>query len=278
MAMAPVGTIIPFSMVDGPGSRTSIFLQGCNIHCDYCHNPETRQLCRNCRTCVAACPVKALAVRNGRVVWDGQKCVACDRCLMICPYHASPRVLLLEAREVLRRVRRNIPFIRGITISGGECMLYPDFLLELVTLVKKLGLTALLDSNGTVDFRSYPQLTRSCDGVLLDVKSWDPEVFRALTGTGNEVVKANLRYLAAENRLAEIRVVCLDGWVDAEAVIRGVAATLADQNALPHLRLTRFRRFGVRGALQNTPSPAAARMTELAELAQECGFSKIHIT
>jgi pyruvate formate lyase activating enzyme len=278
MASAPVGKIIPFSVVDGPGSRTSVFLQGCNVHCAYCHNPETQQLCRNCQSCVPGCPAKALSVRNNRVVWDEQKCVSCDHCLTVCPHHASPRVLVLDAREVWRRVQKYIPFIRGITVSGGECMLYPDFLLELFTRVKNAGLTVLIDSNGTVDFRLYPRLTRICDGVMLDVKSWEPQVFRALTGTGNEIVKENLRYLAAQNRLAEIRIVCLDGWVDAEAVIRGVAKTLAEKNASQNLRLIRFRPFGVRGALENMPSPSEGRMLELQELAQKCGFRKIHIT
>lgn len=278
MAAAPVNKIISFSMVDGPGSRTSVFLQGCNIHCAYCHNPETQQLCCNCRTCVAGCPAKALSVQDNRVVWDDQKCVSCDQCIKICPHHASPRVRMLEAQEVFRRVQKNIPFIRGITVSGGECMLYPDFLLELFTRVKKAGLTVLIDSNGTVDFRLYPQLTRLCDGVMLDVKSWDPEVFRALTGIGNEAVKENLRYLAAENRLEEIRIVCLDGWVDAEAVIHGVAKTLGEKTPSQNLRLIPFRPFGVRGALENTPPPSEGRMQELQELAKKCGFRKIRIT
>ncbi len=278
MARAPVNKIIPFSMVDGPGSRTSVFLQGCNIHCTYCHNPETQQVCCNCRTCVTGCPAKALSVQNDQVVWDEQKCVSCDHCLKICPHCASPRVRMLEAQEVFERIQRNIPFIRGITVSGGECMLYPEFLGELFTRVKKAGLTALIDTNGTVDFSSYPQLTRLCDGVMLDVKSWDPQTFSALTGTGNEVVKENLCYLAAENRLEEIRIVCLDQWVDAEAVIDGVAKTLGGKTALQNLRLIPFRPFGVRGVLENTPPPSEGRMQELRGLAEKCGFRKIRIT
>ncbi len=278
MARAPVNKIIPFSMVDGPGSRTSVFLQGCNIHCAYCHNPETQQLCCNCLTCVTGCPAKALSVQNNQVVWDEQKCVCCDHCLKICPHCASPRVRMLEAQEVFERIRRNIPFIRGITVSGGECMLYPEFLGELFTRVKRAGLTALIDTNGTVDFRSYPLLTRMCDGVMLDVKSWDPQTFSTLTGTGNEVVKENLRYLAAENRLEEIRIVCLDEWVDAEAVIDGVAKTLGGKTALQNLRLIPFRPFGVRGVLENTPPPSEGRMQKLRELAEKCGFRKIRIT
>ena len=68
--VAPVNKIIPFSLVYGPGSRTSVFFQGCNIHCVYCHNPKTQQMCCNCQICVNGCPVKALSMRDGRVAWD----------------------------------------------------------------------------------------------------------------------------------------------------------------------------------------------------------------
>jgi pyruvate formate lyase activating enzyme len=265
-------------MVDGPGSRTSVFLQGCNIHCAYCHNPETQQLCCNCETCVTGCPTKSLSVLNNRVVWDDQKCVSCDHCIKICPHHASPRIRMLDAQEVFQRVQKNIPFIRGITVSGGECMLYPDFLGELFIQVKKAGLSALIDTNGTVDFQLYPQLTRLCDGVMLDVKSWDSQTFCTLTGTGNEVVKENLRYLADQNLLEEIRIVCLDQWVDAEAVIHGVTNTLGEKTVLQNLRLIPFRPFGVRGVLENTPPPSEARMQELQEVAKKAGFRKIRIT
>lgn len=278
MALAPVNKIIPFSLVDGPGSRTSVFLQGCNIHCAYCHNPETQQLCCNCGFCVAGCPAKALAIQSNRVIWDDQKCILCDRCIKVCPNYASPRVRMLNAQEVFQRIQKNIPFIRGITVSGGECMLYPDFLLELFAQVKKAGLTALIDSNGTVDVHIYPELTSLCDGVMLDVKSWNPQVFNTLTGGSNEIVKKNLCYLADENRLEEIRIVCLDGWVDAEAVIRGAAEILAEKTALQKLKLIRFRPFGVRGHLENVLSPTERTMQDLYELAQKCGFRRIQIS
>jgi pyruvate formate lyase activating enzyme len=75
---APVNKIIPFSSVDGPGNRTSIFLQECNINCKYCHNPETRNLCINCMACVEKCPTGALLNVDGKVTFDYNKCVLCD--------------------------------------------------------------------------------------------------------------------------------------------------------------------------------------------------------
>ena len=131
---APVNRIIPFSTVDGPGSRTSIFVQGCNIACAYCHNPETQRMCVHCGDCVPGCPAGALSMVDGRVVWDEALCAWCDSCIRTCSHHASPRVLWMTPEDAMERVSRNIPFIRGVTVSGGECSLYPGFLTGLFTL------------------------------------------------------------------------------------------------------------------------------------------------
>ena len=92
MKTAPVNKIIPFSNVDGPGNRTSIFFQGCPFNCLFCHNPETIRMCVSCGACVPGCPTGALSVgEDGTVEWDGGKCVSCDTCIKACPNDASPR-------------------------------------------------------------------------------------------------------------------------------------------------------------------------------------------
>lgn len=275
MTKAPVNRIIPFSTVDGPGSRTAVFLQGCNLSCGYCHNPETQNLCNNCGACVPRCPAKALSLRDGRVVWKKKKCVSCDTCLAVCPNHASPKVRPMDAREVMEEVEKNVPFIRGITVSGGECALYPDFLTELFTLSRRRGLSCLLDSNGTVRFSAFPRLMDVCDGVMLDVKSWSPDVFRALTGGDNAAVKDNLRFLSACGKLEEVRIVFAEGRIDAEDAIRGVSELLGPKTPGTRLVLISFRPFGVRGPFSSLPSPDAARMQALRELAAAAGFERI---
>lgn len=272
---APVNRILPQSTVDGPGNRTAIFLQGCNLRCAYCHNPETQGLCLSCGKCLETCPVSALKMEGNRVVWDEKACVSCDTCLKVCPHFASPKVRWMEAGEVLDRVRENLPFIRGITVSGGECMLYADFLQELFVGARQLGLTCLIDSNGTLPFPG--DLLRASDGVMLDVKSWDPQVFRSLTGGENAQVKDNLRLLYKAGKLTELRVVVVPGLVDGAAVLREAAEALGG-NLTFRLKLIRFRPQGVRGPLAHRPSPDTAEMTALADLARSFGFQNVMLT
>ncbi|MBM4761175.1 YjjW family glycine radical enzyme activase [Bacillus sp. B15-48] len=275
MTRAPINKIIPMSLVDGPGNRTSIFLQGCNLACAYCHNPETQRLCNHCGICVSGCPSGALSVAGGRVNWDHEACIACDQCITVCPSFASPRVRNMTPDEVFKEIQKNIPFIRGITVSGGECTLYPNFIKELFAIAREHGLTCLIDSNGTTDFSRFPELMELSQGVMLDVKAWDEQVYRKLTeGPTNSVVKKNLRYLAEYNKLEELRIVCLPGEVDAEAVIKGIAETIGEKVSHVKLKLIKFRHFGVKGRLQNISSPDDTYMQELLHLANGLGFEK----
>lgn len=278
MINAPINRIIPFSVVDGPGNRTSIFLQGCNIQCGYCHNPETQKMCTACGLCVSECPADAL-VKSGEIIkWDEEKCIRCDHCIEVCERNASPKIKWMSAQEVYAEVRKNIPFIRGITVSGGECMLYPEFLTELFQLAKKEKLTTLIDSNGTIRFEDYPELMESCDGVMLDVKSWDKDVFLRLTGKENDIVKENLSYLSKIDKIEEIRIVCLPDRVDAEDVLYGIQGLLGKKINSISLKLISFRNYGVKDEFASLGSPTVEYMSALEKVAYEVGFEKIILT
>ncbi len=278
MTKAPVNKIIPLSTVDGPGARTAIFLQGCNIACAYCHNPETQRLCCHCGGCVPVCPVGALALADEKVVWDKQKCVACDACIAACPHFASPKISWMTPAQVMEAIAPGLPFVRGITVSGGECTLYPEFLAGLFTLARQQGLGCLIDTNGMVDLEALPQLMAACDGVMLDVKAWDAAVYRALTGADdNEMVKKNLAFLNTSGKLTEVRIVYMPGRVDAEAAIQGVANALGPGGLDVRLKLIAFRPFGVRGEATETPAPGTPEMETLRTAAEKAGFGSIQV-
>lgn len=278
MNLAPVHKIIPHSVVDGPGNRTAIFLQGCNLQCIYCHNPETQRICNHCGVCVEGCPTGALSKKQERVIWQEEKCILCGQCTEVCPSFSSPRIQWMVAKEVFQQIEKNIPFIRGITVSGGECTLYPNFLGELFCIAKKKKLSCLLDSNGTIDFSIYPALMELSDGIMLDVKAWDQKVFKKITGGNNELVKKNLGYLMSKGKLEEIRIVCLPGKVDAEEILKGIKDTIGKNIREVKLKLIQFRKHGVRGDLTHLDSPTEEYMNQLKQKAYEIGFRKIYIS
>lgn len=278
---ALVNKIIPFSSVDGPGNRTAIFLQGCNFNCQYCHNPETIHLCISCGVCVENCPTGALTwvegeedmsrvrhadgaaqaagrLRKGYVSYDITKCVLCDACIKSCPHGSSPRIRRMTAADVMQTVRRQMPYIRGITVSGGECTRQRDFLVELFTEAHKAGLNCLLDSNGTLDFETDRELTEVTDGVMLDIKAFPKEEHLTVTGTDNAIVLKNAVYLASVGKLPEIRTVIVPELYDYEKTVQGTSDLLRPFLSVAPIRykLIKYRPMGVRKeyAVFRTPS------------------------
>lgn len=274
---APVNKIIPLSTVDGPGLRTSLFFQVCNIHCLYCHNPETQNLCFSCGLCLKTCPKKALSFNSeGKVIYDPSLCVQCDTCIKVCPHHASPKIIEMTPQEAYAEIKKNIPFIRGITVSGGECSLYPDFLTELFTLAHKDNLSCLMDSNGMIDYSLYPNLMNVTDGVMLDIKSWDEDLYTRLVGYSNKMVKKNLLYLSKINKIEELRIVVVPGYVDASSCLKGIFDTIGkDKAKSTRIKLITFRKNGVKGVLENHPSPSKEEMDALEKEARALGFENI---
>jgi pyruvate formate lyase activating enzyme len=272
---APINKIIDFSTVDGPGCRTSIFVQKCNIHCLYCHNPETQNLCINCGKCVSKCPKGALSFKDNKVVWNKDLCINCDTCINVCLNHASPKIMNLEASEVFKIINKNKPFIRGITVSGGECSLYPEFLEELFELCHKNNLTTLLDSNGMVKLEEHRKLMDLTDGVMLDIKSWNQNVYQKLVGFDNTIVKENLAYLNKVNKIEELRIVYVKGYVDAYNCIDGIKSVIGENVSNVRLKLITFRQNGVKGILKDYPSPTREEMQDLYNYATQQGFKNI---
>ena len=276
---AVVNRIIPFSSVDGPGNRTAVFLQGCNINCKYCHNPETRKMCVQCGTCVKNCPAGALSMgADGKVKFDPVKCVQCDTCIHVCPNDSSPRTCEMTPEEVYERVKKQIPFIRGISVSGGECMLHPDFLTELFRLAKKDGLGTLIDSNGTISFEDYPELMEVSDGVMLDIKAFEPEEHKEVTDVTNEMVLKNAVYLAKTSKLYEVRAVIVPDLYDTESSVRKIGDFLAPYLKIHDIRvkIIAYRPMGVREEYAHYQIPDQDYLIHLADIMKEKGFE--HVT
>ena len=274
MKTAPVNKIIPFSNVDGPSNRMAIFFQGCQFNCRFCHNPETIHMCNNCGDCIRTCPVSALSLKDGKVVWDKDVCVNCDTCIKTCSHNASPKISWMSVDELMEQIQRVAPYIAGITLSGGECTIRRDFIVDLFPKVKAMGLTTLLDSNGSFDFEADPAILEYCDGVMLDVKAWDNNVYHRLTkAQDNEIVKQNFVWLLEQDKLTEVRIVCVPGWVDVENVLRHIATSFDSIGKYVPVRLLRFRPHGVVGELANALMPTDDQMEQYAAVARSLNLT-----
>ena len=273
-----VNRIIHTSVVDGPGNRAAIFLQGCNYTCAYCHNPETINHCIHCGACVEVCPTGALVLDQGKVVWNAEKCCNCDKCLGACPNNSCAKIREYSAEEIMEILKKDIPFIRGITVSGGECSLQRDFLVELFTLAKAKKLSTLMDSNGSYDYTADAELMAVCDGVMLDVKAWSDEDHRKLAGAGSLPVIENAVKLAQAGKLEEIRTVVVPGFLNNEETVDEITRLLAPYLEQGQIRykIIAYRPFGVREPYcKEFRVPTTGELEHLADIARNNGFTNI---
>ena len=265
---ATISRILPFSCVDGPGNRMVLFLQGCNFACKACHNPHTMRLCDHCGACIPACSKDALTLEAGRVRFDPVRCDRCDACLDACPIHANPMVGIYDVEAVLAMVRRNRPFLDGITVSGGEATTQLKFVAALFRTVKAdpdlAGLTCFIDSNGHLAPSGWQKVLPWTDGVLLDVKAFDPDTHRTLTGADNARVLASARLLHAAGKLAELRFLVVPGYTDTDGEIAALGRFARSLGPDVPLRLNAFRTHGVVGEAQDWPTASRESVEAIA--------------
>ena len=217
-----VNDIQRMSMCDGPGYRTTVFLKGCYLDCQWCHNPEGKGRypevfpyipnCTGCGLCLDVCPTGALTLEEGnRPLIDRGKCIVCLQCVKACKYDAL--VVWGEIRtaaEVIDEVEKDKPFYvtsgGGMTLSGGEPMAQLDFCLALLRLAKSREIHTALDTAGSAPWADYEKVLPYVDLVLYDIKIMDSAAHKDYAGLGNEGILENARRIAEKGVKMRIRV------------------------------------------------------------------------
>ena len=210
-----VFSIQRFSIHDGPGIRTTVFLKGCTLRCFWCHNPEGihpkpdlqffPDRCIGCNECVKACKHGATYILNDVRIFDREKCVVCGECVETC--YAGARVLTgkhMTVEEVVSEVLQDRAFYEtsngGVTLSGGEPIMQPEFSLALLSRCKAEGIHTAIETAGNVPWENEERMLPVTDLIMMDLKHMDSAKHRWATGVPNERILAAARKFALTDK------------------------------------------------------------------------------
>jgi pyruvate formate lyase activating enzyme len=281
-----------FSVHDGPGIRSLVFLKGCPLRCPWCANPESQRFepelmleagrCIRCGACLTACPRGAAHRTASGIAQDAARCAGCGRCAEVC--YAEGRVLAgrrVTAGGVLAEVLRDEPFFRnsggGVTLGGGEPLAQPDFAAALLRLCRARGLHTAIETCGQAPWTACEDVRPWTDVFLFDLKHVDGERHRAATGADLARILTNLDRLA-DGAQVVVRVPLIPGFNDAPDVVsalaeRARAAGVREMRLLPYHRLgqSKYARLGRAYAFAHAAPLAPAQIEALVVAAAATG-------
>lgn len=275
--MAMEGTVFDiqrFSVHDGPGIRTTVFMKGCSLRCGWCHNPEGLR-------------------PEPQVQYFREHCIGCGRCggertldaVCKCPAGALKRVGQTYTPEaLLEEVLADLDFYGsegGVTFSGGECLLQADFVTQMLRLLKERGVTTAVDTCGNVPWENLEKALAYCDTWLYDVKCADPEVHRRFTGSSNQRILANLEKLGRAGANIWIRVPVIPDFNDNPDEMERIAQIAASTPGVSRVTLmpyhtlgkSKYATLGLTPGYDTDKTVTATRLAEFKALFRDKGLA-----
>ena len=288
-----------FSIEDGPGIRTTVFMKGCPLRCKWCHNPEGLALkpelmwfdvrCIGARDCIEACPKDALRLTPEGLIIDRGRCDVCGLCQEACPAGAIEVVgKEYTARQAFEEVKRDDVFYKnsggGVTVSGGEPTMQPRFVAELLTLCREAGFHTALDTCGYSSKEALVRLLELSDMVLLDLKTMDEGLHREITGVELGPIKDNARLISSSGKPLWVRTPVIPGYTNSEENIREISVFIRDE--LPSAERydllsfnntcgSKYRRLDLVWELEGETLLTSAEMESLARAAGDSGVQNV---
>ena len=259
---ASVFNIQKYSVHDGPGIRTIVFLQGCPLHCPWCANPEgkrfsrvlshNKNLCHKCGRCVAACPKQAVRLSEEGIFIDREVCDLCGKCINTCRmdcYKIFGEEKTVE--EILTEVMKDENFYSrsggGLTVSGGEPLAHPEFLMELLRTAKeKYYLSTAIETTSCADEDVFRSMIPYVDHYLCDIKLVNTERSKQVLGVPSEPILRNIRILADEfpEKDVLLRMPVIPTYNDDDENICDIAGFIGGLKRQVPLELLPYHEFG----------------------------------
>lgn len=246
MRIPNVVNIQRFSVHDGDGIRTTIFFKGCYLNCWWCHNPESQSFlpeiminpekCTGCAACEHVCPNQAVHVEACKQCTDRSKCQTCRKCVDFCVNNAREIVgTQYTVRELVEEVEKDYMFYEesfgGVTLSGGEAMAQDmEFMIDLVTKLKRKGFNITVDTCGYAPQENYEKMLPYVDTFLYDLKVMDDEKHKKYMGQSNQLILSNLKFISDHGARIYIRIPVIGGVNDNDEEMNAILSYLKEEN------------------------------------------------
>jgi len=286
--------IMRFSLHDGPGIRPTVFFTGCPLRCWWCHNPARQEprpqlvyfadRCLQCGDCIPICPNGAVQWVNGAISMDGA-CRSCGTCVDFCA--AGARELMgrwMTVAETLAEIEKDSVFYDesggGVTFSGGEPLLQPEFLEALLDACRARGIHAVVDTSGIAPREILLRLAANTDLFYYDVKLVDAEKHRRYIGAPNDLILDNLAALAHTGAAVMVRFPVIPGVNDGEADVAALGTLLArlklrQLHLLPYhtIGMEKYRRLNLPYQMNGVNPPSRERLAQIAAQLEAQGLT-----
>jgi pyruvate formate lyase activating enzyme len=258
--MAIVFNVQRFSVQDGPGVRTTVFIKGCPLRCLWCSNPESQNavpevahrpsLCQKCGHCSDICDKGAIALGQKGISIDRDKCNNCGKCARECP-NGAIKIYgeEMSVDEIYKVVIRDKQFYEnsdgGITVSGGEALTQSTFVSELFKKCKDAAIHTCLDTTGFAQPERVYELLKYTDLVLYDLKLLDSDEHKRMTGVSNQLILQNLPLIVKSGVKVIVRIPLIPGINDSIDNIIDTINFVKKIDGINDINLLQYHRLGI---------------------------------